>query len=228
MAPAHRRHGLPRRARADPRPPARRPHRRHRHVARRATRSRPPRRTSRSTSCCARSPRSTPTACLTGETDGPVLWGPNKAAAVRACAERRGIDLERSFAYGNGDEDEELLRCVGPPGRAEPARRPGEDRRDRRLAERRARPGRRRLRPRPRAAHRRRAVGARRVRRARRRRPPAQPRQADGRERRHRGRPDASRSASPASTSTSRARSTCGRTAPPSSSSTTRAASTCS
>lgn len=52
---------------------------------------------------------------LTGETDGPVLWGPNKAAAVRACAEARGIDLERSFAYGNGDEDEELLRCVGRP-----------------------------------------------------------------------------------------------------------------
>ncbi len=52
---------------------------------------------------------------LTGETDGPVLWGPNKAAAVRACAERRGIDLEASFAYGNGDEDEELLRCVGRP-----------------------------------------------------------------------------------------------------------------
>ncbi len=52
---------------------------------------------------------------LTGGTDGPVLWGPNKAAAVRACAERRAIDLERSFAYGNGDEDEDLLACVGRP-----------------------------------------------------------------------------------------------------------------
>jgi putative phosphoserine phosphatase/1-acylglycerol-3-phosphate O-acyltransferase len=52
---------------------------------------------------------------LTGETDGPVLWGPNKAAAVVDCAERRGIDLEQSFAYGNGDEDEDLLSCVGRP-----------------------------------------------------------------------------------------------------------------
>ena len=52
---------------------------------------------------------------LTGETDGPVLWGPNKANAVIACAERRDIDLEQSFAYGNGDEDEDLLDCVGRP-----------------------------------------------------------------------------------------------------------------
>jgi putative phosphoserine phosphatase/1-acylglycerol-3-phosphate O-acyltransferase len=52
---------------------------------------------------------------LTGETEGPVLWGPNKAAAVEACAERRGIDLVASFAYGNGDEDEDLLSVVGRP-----------------------------------------------------------------------------------------------------------------
>ena len=58
---------------------------------------------------------------LTGRTEGPVLWGPNKAAAVVACAERRGIDLERSFAYGNGDEDEDLLACVGRPVALNPA-----------------------------------------------------------------------------------------------------------
>ncbi len=52
---------------------------------------------------------------LTGETDGPVLWGPNKAAAVQAAASKRRIDLTRSFAYGNGDEDEDLLACVGRP-----------------------------------------------------------------------------------------------------------------
>ena len=60
-------------------------------------------------------PEIDPDGVLTGGTDGPVLWGPNKAAAVVACAERRDVDLDHSFAYGNGDEDEDLLNCVGRP-----------------------------------------------------------------------------------------------------------------
>ena len=91
-----------------------------------------------------------------------MLWGPNKAAAVRACAERRGVDLDRSFAYGNGDEDEELLRCVGRPVALNPHGGLAKIASHRRLAQRRARPGRRWLRPRARAADRGRAVGARR------------------------------------------------------------------
>ena len=38
----------------------------------------------------------------TGLLAGPVLWGPGKADAVRGFAEDRGIDLEQSYAYGNG------------------------------------------------------------------------------------------------------------------------------
>lgn len=51
----------------------------------------------------------------TGRVAGSILWGPGKASAVRAYAEREGVDLERSYAYGNGDEDIEFLRTVGRP-----------------------------------------------------------------------------------------------------------------
>jgi putative phosphoserine phosphatase/1-acylglycerol-3-phosphate O-acyltransferase len=51
----------------------------------------------------------------TGRVDGPILWGPGKAAAVRGFANRAGVDLSRSYAYGNGDEDIDFLRTVGHP-----------------------------------------------------------------------------------------------------------------
>lgn len=52
---------------------------------------------------------------VTGEIEGPILWGAGKAAAVRAFARSERISLERSFAYGNGSEDVEFLRAVGRP-----------------------------------------------------------------------------------------------------------------
>jgi len=52
---------------------------------------------------------------FTGDVDGPILWGPGKAAAVNDFAREQRIDLGRSFAYANGDEDLQFLECVGHP-----------------------------------------------------------------------------------------------------------------
>ncbi|MCX6462401.1 MAG: HAD-IB family hydrolase [Pseudonocardiales bacterium] len=49
----------------------------------------------------------------TGRPGGPPLWRSGKAAAVRAFAPEHGVDLERSYAYSNGDEDVPFLRAVG-------------------------------------------------------------------------------------------------------------------
>jgi putative phosphoserine phosphatase / 1-acylglycerol-3-phosphate O-acyltransferase len=51
----------------------------------------------------------------TGKLAGPVLWGPGKAQAVREFAEAKGLDLDRSYAYGNGKEDLLYLEAVGRP-----------------------------------------------------------------------------------------------------------------
>jgi putative phosphoserine phosphatase / 1-acylglycerol-3-phosphate O-acyltransferase len=51
----------------------------------------------------------------TGKLAGPVLWGTGKAEAVRGFAEARGIDLDESYAYGNGKEDLPYLEAVGRP-----------------------------------------------------------------------------------------------------------------
>lgn len=53
---------------------------------------------------------------------GPVLWGENKAAAVRYLATRSGIDLRRSYGYADGDEDVPLLEAVGQPRPLNPQR----------------------------------------------------------------------------------------------------------
>jgi putative phosphoserine phosphatase/1-acylglycerol-3-phosphate O-acyltransferase len=58
----------------------------------------------------------------TGRVEGPILWGPGKAAAVREFAQRTGIELEHSYAYGNGDEDIDFLRTVGQPRPVNPKR----------------------------------------------------------------------------------------------------------
>ena len=52
---------------------------------------------------------------FTGALDGDVLWGPAKGRAVRAFSRARGIDLKRSYGYGNGDEDMYFLDAVGIP-----------------------------------------------------------------------------------------------------------------
>ncbi len=52
---------------------------------------------------------------VTGKVDGPILWGPGKAAAVTAFGEEQGLDLGESYAYGNGGEDVFYLETVGRP-----------------------------------------------------------------------------------------------------------------
>ncbi len=51
----------------------------------------------------------------TGELDGPLLHGPEKAARVEKFAAERGIDLTRSFAYSDSINDLPLLELVGNP-----------------------------------------------------------------------------------------------------------------
>lgn len=52
---------------------------------------------------------------LTGLVAGPILWGENKAQAVRDYAADHDIDLSDCFAYGNGGEDVAYLETVGHP-----------------------------------------------------------------------------------------------------------------
>ena len=52
---------------------------------------------------------------VTGRVDGPILWGPGKAAAVETFAHEHGLDLGESYAYGNGGEDVLYLETVGRP-----------------------------------------------------------------------------------------------------------------
>jgi putative phosphoserine phosphatase/1-acylglycerol-3-phosphate O-acyltransferase len=60
---------------------------------------------------------------LTGEVEGSPPWGPGKADAVQAFAAEHGIDLSRSYAYADGDEDIALLHLVGAPRAVNPGRR---------------------------------------------------------------------------------------------------------
>ena len=52
---------------------------------------------------------------ITGTLEGGVVWGPEKARAVRGFARQRRIDLSRSYGYANGDEDIPFLEAVGRP-----------------------------------------------------------------------------------------------------------------
>jgi HAD superfamily hydrolase (TIGR01490 family) len=52
---------------------------------------------------------------LTGRIGGEVPYGAGKARALRAFAEEHAIDLSRSYAYSNGDEDVPFLSTVGRP-----------------------------------------------------------------------------------------------------------------
>jgi putative phosphoserine phosphatase/1-acylglycerol-3-phosphate O-acyltransferase len=58
----------------------------------------------------------------TGKLGGRSLWGPGKAAALRAFAETHGVDLGVSHAYANGDEDVEFLSTVGRPHPVNPGK----------------------------------------------------------------------------------------------------------
>ncbi|MDP8956618.1 MAG: HAD-IB family hydrolase [Actinomycetota bacterium] len=58
----------------------------------------------------------------TGELEGPVVHGPEKAARVAALSVERGIDLPRSFAYSDSVNDLSLLELVGNPVAMNPDR----------------------------------------------------------------------------------------------------------
>jgi HAD superfamily hydrolase (TIGR01490 family) len=60
---------------------------------------------------------------LTGGIVKPVLWGPQKAAAVQRYCGANDIDLQRSYFYADGGEDVALMAMVGNPRPVNP--RPG-------------------------------------------------------------------------------------------------------
>jgi putative phosphoserine phosphatase / 1-acylglycerol-3-phosphate O-acyltransferase len=52
---------------------------------------------------------------LTGRTQGTPRWGGGKARGVQELARMQRLDLARSFAYANGNEDVPFLESVGNP-----------------------------------------------------------------------------------------------------------------
>jgi hypothetical protein len=53
---------------------------------------------------------------------GRAVVGEGKARAVRRLADEQGLDLERSFAYSNGDKDVPFLETIGNPVAVSPER----------------------------------------------------------------------------------------------------------
>ncbi len=52
---------------------------------------------------------------LTGGVITPIVWGPQKAAAVQRFCAANHVDLQRSYFYADGDEDAALMALVGHP-----------------------------------------------------------------------------------------------------------------
>ena len=59
---------------------------------------------------------------VTGRVAGQSPYGPFKARAIEEDAAAHGVDLEKSFAYSNGREDDEFLAAVGNPMAVSPDR----------------------------------------------------------------------------------------------------------
>lgn len=59
---------------------------------------------------------------FTGKIIGTIMKGPHKERAVREIAQKYHIDLERSFAYGNAWQDDEMLHSVGHGTLVNPSR----------------------------------------------------------------------------------------------------------
>ncbi len=57
---------------------------------------------------------------LTGKPAGASMWGEGKASAVRALAKGLNLDLRRSWAYADGNEEVPLMKSVGNPRPANP------------------------------------------------------------------------------------------------------------
>ena len=60
---------------------------------------------------------------LTGRIVRPVIWGRNKAKAVRRFCDDNDVDLQHSYFYADGNEDVALMELVGNPRPVNP--RPG-------------------------------------------------------------------------------------------------------
>jgi HAD superfamily hydrolase (TIGR01490 family) len=56
----------------------------------------------------------------TGQMNGALLHGKEKAVAVRELATNKGFDLEDCFAYSDSNNDLPLLQCVGHPSAINP------------------------------------------------------------------------------------------------------------
>jgi len=56
----------------------------------------------------------------TGNMNGALLHGKEKAVAIRELAERKGFDLEDCFGYSDSHNDLPLLQCVGHPSAINP------------------------------------------------------------------------------------------------------------
>ena len=52
---------------------------------------------------------------LTGEIEGPFIYGEGKVEAMRGFAGEHGIELEESWAYSDSASDLPMLRAVGNP-----------------------------------------------------------------------------------------------------------------
>lgn len=59
----------------------------------------------------------------TGRLEGSLMHGETKARAIRDLADRRGLDLATSSAYGDSANDLPMLRTVGHPVAVNPDRR---------------------------------------------------------------------------------------------------------
>ena len=56
-----------------------------------------------------------PVLCCTGQLSGPAVGEEEKARLVNEFAEREGIDLSQSYAYGDSHADLPMLNAVGHP-----------------------------------------------------------------------------------------------------------------
>ena len=56
----------------------------------------------------------------TGVLEHGLLHGPRKAEALHALAAERGLDLSKSYAYGDSSNDVPMLEAVGVPGAINP------------------------------------------------------------------------------------------------------------
>lgn len=68
---------------------------------------------------------------LTGRVVKPVIWGQGKASAVQKFAASRGIDLQHSYFYADGDEDIALMELVGNPRPTNPGEKMAQEARKR-------------------------------------------------------------------------------------------------